>query len=289
MLELLAILSFVGYLIYLRNYADQRTEAEKQADQLREGINLYETGQYNEAINYFTQALSQQPNLGVAYLYRARAYRALGDTKTALTNLEMGKSYADTIADLHVETGRLHAGQGNYQTAFQDFDKAIFHAHGNSAEAFRGRGLARQHLNQPDEAQSDLNRATELATRQPAPSTGASTAKQPFFDRHLLIHAGFVLINSLLLLSIIKRSSVIHWPYLLAAASAALIGFVEPRKGWLLAMLQSVVLWIGYTYFTEPPTPARHDVEAFGLYGSIGLTFVGSFLGSILQRAQAPR
>lgn len=45
MLELLAALSFIGYLVYLRYYADQRTDAQKEADRLREGIELYERGQ----------------------------------------------------------------------------------------------------------------------------------------------------------------------------------------------------------------------------------------------------
>jgi hypothetical protein len=110
----------------------------------------------------------------------------------------------------------------------------------------------------------------------------------PFLDQSLLKHAGFTLLNSCILLVIIKGSSVIHWPFLVAAASAATIGFAEPRKGWVLALLQAVLLWVGYTFLVGPSASGvDRKIELFSLYGSIGLTFVGSYLGSILKRAQA--
>ena len=107
-------------------------------------------------------------------------------------------------------------------------------------------------------------------------------------NRSLLINAAFTLANALLLLFIIKHSPVIHWPYLLAAFSAGAIGFAEPRKGWALALLQVGLIWVGYTYVAGPSeSSVDREVELFSLYGAIGLTFVGSLLGSILKRAQA--
>ncbi len=111
-------------------------------------------------------------------------------------------------------------------------------------------------------------------------------ASNTFFDQRLLINSAFVLVHSAMLLAAIKLSPVIHWPYLMAAVSAAAIGFAEPRKGWFLAFLQSTAILISYYLLTQ--TPARsgeRELEAFNLYGSIGLTFVGSFVGSILKRA----
>lgn len=286
MLELLTVASFVGYIIYLRYYADQRSTADKQADQLRPGITLYEDEQFAAALAYFNQAIEAQPKLGVAYLYRARTYRQLGDTKAALTNLDLAKSYDDTIADLHLETGQIHYDLGDYSTAFQDFDKAIFH--GASAEAYQWRGLTRQQTGQPAEAAQDLAKANSMALAAQAVPGASQPAETGFVDRSLLIHAGFILTNALLLLYIIKHSPVIHWPYLLAAFSAGAIGFAEPRKGWVLAIFQALMLWVGYNYVVGPAeSSVDREVESFSLYGAIGLTFVGSFLGSILKRAQA--
>ncbi|MBO0949119.1 tetratricopeptide repeat protein [Fibrella forsythiae] len=286
MLELLTVAAFVGYIIYLRNYADQRSTAEKQADQLREGITLYQNDQFAAALAYFNQALESQPKLGVAYLYRARIYRTLGDMKAALKNLETGKSYDDTIADLHLETGQVHYQLGDYVTAFQDFDKAIFH--GASAEAYYWRGLTRQQTGEPAEAAQDLARAESITSVAQLSMDAAVPVQTEFVSRSLVVNAGFTVINALLLLFVIKYSPVIHWPYLLAAFSAGAIGFAEPRKGWALAIGQALLIWTGYTFVVGPAASSvDREVESFSLYGAIGLTFVGSFLGSILKRAQA--
>ncbi|GAB3330950.1 hypothetical protein GCM10027299_36340 [Larkinella ripae] len=111
---------------------------------------------------------------------------------------------------------------------------------------------------------------------------------EPFFNRRLLLNILLILANSALLLLVIKWADVVHWPYFLAAASAAVIGFLEPRKGWLLAVIQAVFLWIGYTFFTSAPNNGGDkELELFCLYGSIFLTFLGSFVGGILKRASS--
>lgn len=286
MIEILTVASIIGYIVYLKYYADQRSEAEKQADQLREGIELYQTDQFAGALAYFNQALAAQPKLGVAYLYRARIYRALGDLTAALADLSKAKSYDDTIAELHLETGQIHYDQGDYGTAFTDFDKAIFY--GNTTDAYHWRGLTRQRIGQTAEAKQDLAKA-EAAVVAARDVLGLPNPKsQMFLDRSLLKHAVLTTFNAVLLIVIIKETSVVHWPYLTATASAAAIGFAEPRKGWVLALLQVALLLIGY-YGVAGPATSKVDleVELFCLYGTIGLTFVGSFMGSILKRAQA--
>lgn len=286
MIELLTIASVAGYIIYLKYYADQRTTAEKQAEQLRDGIDLYRTDQYAAALAYFNRALTAKPKLGVAYLYRARIYRALGDTNAALNDLNTAKSYDDTIAELHLESGQIQYDLGDFQTAFKEFDKAVFH--GNTTEAYQWRGLARQHIGQPVEAAQDMAKAeaTLLAAQD---VLGLPLNKSyKFLDRSLLKHAVLTIGNTALLVFIIKESPVVHWPFLTATSSAAAIGFAEPHRGWALALLQAALLWVGYQFVAGPSASSvDREVELFSLYGAIGLTFVGSFLGSILKRAQA--
>ncbi|GAB3900955.1 hypothetical protein GCM10028803_24760 [Larkinella knui] len=114
------------------------------------------------------------------------------------------------------------------------------------------------------------------------------TVQESFFNRRFLINTGLILANSVLLLFVIKWADVVHWPYFLAAVTAAIIGFLEPRKGWMLAILQAAILWIGYTFFTSAPTNGgKKELELFCLYGSIFLTFLGSFVGGILKRASS--
>lgn len=277
--------AIISYIIYLRYYADLRTESDKELAQLQVGVKLYNNGQIGSAFQYFDQQIQQHPQWSVAYLYRARCHLKLGDTEAALADLETGESYDNTVADIHTETGQILYNQNEFYKAFSEFDKAVFHAQGRDAMAYYWRGRTRQKLNQPQEARHDLDRAIELEEQVQNGSAPANTSTA-FFDRRLLTNIAFVLINSVVLLVVIKKSPVIHWPYIMAAISAAAIGFVEPRKGWVLAITQSVPLWVMFTFFTDHPTNNElRGLEAFNLYGSIGLTFVGSFIGGILKRA----
>jgi len=283
-MEILLTAAIISYIVYLRYYADFSTKADRERTQLQRGIDLYNTNQLDAAQHYFSQQIQEHPKQSIAYLYRARCRRELGDTSAALADLRMGESYDDTVADIHVEIGRILYDQRDYPAAFIAFDKAVFHSQGQEAMPYYWRGLTRQKLDQPTEAQTDLDQATTLEYT-PHETLLGSPAPTPFFDRRLLINSAFVLVHSLMLLYAIKLSPVIHGPYLMAAVSAAAIGFAEPRKGWFLAILQVVSILVGYYVFTETPTNGgKRELEAFNLYGSVGLTFVGSFIGSILKR-----
>ncbi|AUD04697.1 tetratricopeptide repeat protein [Spirosoma pollinicola] len=288
MLEFLLVSAFVGYLIYLRYYADQRTAAQKEAEQLREGIDLYETGQLAKSITYFNKAISTRPGSAVAYLYRARIYRDLGDQEAALVDLNQGKSYDDSIAELHLESGQINYQKQAYERAFQDFDKAIFHTHGDAAEPYHWRGLVRQKLHQSDQAEQDLAKAAQIDLAIKNRPQVPATKQNVFFNRQLFLNAGLTILASMVLMYIIKKSTVIHWPYLWATSSAVGIGFLEPRKGWALAILQVLTLLFTYYIVVGPdPLSTHREVELFSLYGSVGLTFAGSLIGSILHKAQA--
>lgn len=105
------------------------------------------------------------------------------------------------------------------------------------------------------------------------------------FLRPAWVSIGLTLLSSLIVLTCIKLTPTIHLPYLVTPALAAGLGFLEPRKGWVLAVLQAALIWMGYTLFFPNPNDAHdRDIEQFGLYGSIILTFVGSFIGGLLQR-----
>ncbi|GAB3935380.1 tetratricopeptide repeat protein [Larkinella terrae] len=284
-MEILVTGAIIGYIIYLRYYADLRTPSEKERDQLQTGIKLYASCQFEEAFAYFNEKIRAKPQSSIAYLYRARYQRMRGNLPAALDDLQTAIGYDDTVVDLHLERGQILFEQHDYEAAFLEFDKAVFHAHGNLADPFQWRGLALQQLNQLQQARNDLERAQAIVQEQ-KDGTGTSAGKEPFFDRRFLFNALLVLINSCVLLFVIKETAVVHWPYLLAAVSAAAIGFAQPRKGWLLALLQAAILWIGYTFFTSPPQGGGdRELELFCLYGSIGLTFVGSFVGGVLKRA----
>lgn len=283
-MEIVVTIGLISLIIYLRYYADLRTEWEKETERLNEGIDLFNQQKVDEAYQYFDQRLQIHPQSSIAYLYRARCLQAMGNPEAAFRDLKKGASYDGSIPELHVELGKHYYHQQDYTSALRDFDKAVHFSHGELASPFHWRGLTLQQLNQSEQAKQDLKKAQALTERQQGQPLN-DFGRRAFFDRRLLLSALGVVANGILLLYIIKISPVIHWPYLLAASTAAVIGFIEPRKGWLLAIVQALTIWVGYTYFTATPQASgQRELELFGLYGSIGLTFISSFIGGILKR-----
>lgn len=284
-MELVVTIGLISLIIYLRYYADLRAEWEKETEHLSEGIELFNQQRIEEAFRYFDQRLQTHPHSGIAYLYRARCFRAMDKPEAAMQDLKKGASYDGSIPELHVEIGKLHFDKQDYTNALRDFDKAVFYAHGELASPYHWRGLALEKLDQPKQARQDLQKAQAITDLHRSRNTTPDYARRAFFDRRLLLNSLGIVANSALLLYIIKVTPVIHWPYLLAASSAALIGFIEPRKGWVLAILQAATIWLSYTFFTTiPQNSGQRELELFGLYGSMILTFISSFIGGGLKR-----
>ena len=104
-------------------------------------------------------------------------------------------------------------------------------------------------------------------------------------NRTLLLNLGITLLGGAVLLWIITITPTIHVAYLPAAALAVGLGFLEPRRGWMLALALAAFLWVGYQLTSSPTGSADRDVENFGVYGSMIIGFIGSFIGGILKRA----
>jgi tetratricopeptide (TPR) repeat protein len=285
-MEVLLAFLVAGLIYYLKlraKHADLRTNAEKESQQIRVGIDLYNRQEIPQALAYFKEAIQKQPGLSLAYLYRARCFRAMGDMPSALADLNTAKSYDDSQFDIHLEIGQIHFHEQDYATAFLDFDKAVFHSHGKKAEPYRWRGITRQQLGQDLEAQQDLQKGAAIQQAIESVQSFTLSTKGPFFDWRLLLYCGLTVVNSFALLMVIKICPVVHGPYLMAAATSVIIGLADSRKGWVLALIQAFILWFGYHFLMDAPkTNADSELETFGLYGSLGLTFVGSYVGSIL-------
>lgn len=96
-----------------------------------------------------------------------------------------------------------------------------------------------------------------------------------------------VLLTSAVVVYLITTAEHIHYPYLAAVVGAVAIGFVESRKGWILAIAQCITILSAYLLFTNVPdeNSARREIETFSIFGSIILTFVASFIGGFIKRA----
>ncbi|TKT90315.1 tetratricopeptide repeat protein [Dyadobacter frigoris] len=286
MLELLVVLSLIGYIYYLRNYADLRSKSEREAAGLQEGINLYNESQTEKAFEYFDQKIKAKPKSSVAYLYRALCYKKSGNVAAAKNDLITGLSYDGTLSSLHLEKGKIEFESQLLRDALESFDKAVLYDGDEHEATYHWRGLANQALGRDVEAQKDFWKESDILKQKLTTKPVVTKPKDPFIDKRLAINSVLIIATSILVIVIIKKSEGIHLPFLLAVFSAISIGIVEPVKGWILAIFQCILLVAGYFLFTDLPQNAgRQEVESFSLYGSCVLTFAGSFIGAFLKRA----
>jgi len=285
-MEFLVVIAFFGYIYYLRNYADLRTPSEKEAAALSEGIMLYENGQIDDALAYFDERVRQKPKSSIAYLYRGLCRKALGDSEAAKSDFLSGLSYDDQVYMLHLELGKLYLEQNQPEPALASLHRAVALSEEASPSPYQWRAEAFSKLGRTSEANGDFDHANELTQLLKAGRMASPVSKTPFFDKRLVINMVMIVLTSALLLYVVKNAESIHLPYLVAVFASISIGFVEPYRGWLLAITQCILLLAGYFLLaTRPDDQARQELENFSLYGSMILTFAASFLGGFLKRA----
>ncbi|PLK44104.1 MULTISPECIES: hypothetical protein [Emticicia] len=66
------------------------------------------------------------------------------------------------------------------------------------------------------------------------------------------------------------------------ALSSFLIGFLEPRRGWILALVQATVV-ISF-YYLKPIKPVSEDLAMFASYVAVVMSLVFSFVAGGLGR-----
>ena len=66
------------------------------------------------------------------------------------------------------------------------------------------------------------------------------------------------------------------------ALSSFLIGYLEPRRGWILALMQVVILLS--VHFFKLIKPVSADMALFGTFAGCGISLVFSFVAGRLAR-----
>jgi len=285
-MEVLVVLAVFGYIYYLRNYADLRTKSEKETAALSKGIHLFRENHIQEAFAFFDAKISDKPKSSVAYLYRGLCYKAMGDSVAAMKDMITGLSYDGTLAEIHLEKGKMEFESQRYAEALESFNKAVLYDGEENQAPYHWRGKTWQALGNDIEAQKDFLKEGDILKQKLAQGPAVTQPKTPLIDKELAVNSVLILVTSVIIILTIKDAESIHLPYLLAAVSAISIGFVEPVRGWILAISQCILLLGGYFFFTGiPESSGRQELENFSLYGSCILTFAGSFIGGFFKRA----
>ncbi|CAH0996247.1 hypothetical protein EMA8858_02378 [Emticicia aquatica] len=100
------------------------------------------------------------------------------------------------------------------------------------------------------------------------------------FLRHILIS---LTVSSLVVY--IVYHSIGTGAYIMMSAlalSSFLIGYLEPRRGWILALMQVVILLS--VHFLKLIKPVSADMALFGTFAGCGISLVFSFVAGRLAR-----
>ena len=153
---------FALYLTIRYYLMDHETQAEKDLKRFRKGIELVKLRQFDDAFDYFTDAVRQQPKSAIAYAYRGKCQLGQENFYSAIYDLTQAISRDNTLADCYLDRGIAYYHIDEFQAAFREFDKAVWHFRDDHPDAYRWRALARIQVRQIPQAENDLRRAVSL-------------------------------------------------------------------------------------------------------------------------------
>ena len=162
-MEVVALsLLFAIYLTIRYFLVDHDTLADKDQKRFKRGIELVKNRQFEEAQHYFDDAVRQHPKSATAYAYRGKCQLVQENYYSAIYDLTQAVNLDNTLADCYLDRGIAYYYTAEFQLAFREFDKAVWHIRDERPDAYRWRALARIQVRQLPQAENDLRRAVSL-------------------------------------------------------------------------------------------------------------------------------
>ena len=135
---------------------EEKTEAlEKQAAE------LLAQNKWGEAIRVLTELIQRQPNAGVMYHARGRAFAHKGDYGSALADFNSAIENNPERAEFYIDRGNCYVTKGEHDRAFADYSTAI-EKNPNAAEAYVNRSNCHAAKGEHDRVLADCNRALQV-------------------------------------------------------------------------------------------------------------------------------
>ncbi len=154
---------FFGIYIVIRFYLmDHDTPSDKDRKRFQKGIEQVQNRDFTDAYTYFDDAIRQHPKSAIAYAYRGKCQLVQKNYFSAIFDLTQAINRDNTLADCYLDRGIAYYYTNEFQQAFREFDKAVWHFRDEQPDAYRWRALARIQVRQLPQAENDLRRAISL-------------------------------------------------------------------------------------------------------------------------------
>jgi len=135
--------------------------AQKAKPRLQNGIQQFDQGNYDTAISEFTEAITLDPKLSEAFLYRARTYHIMHDVDHAIADYTEAIRLDPNLSAAYLLRGSLHPIDDD-ESAIADYTEAL-RIDPNLSEAYIYRGNLYLYYRQDyDRAVADFETAFEL-------------------------------------------------------------------------------------------------------------------------------
>jgi len=111
--------------IFFFGFCIQATAAEKEYEKLyKQGVAANKKGELDEAIRFYSKAISMKNDSSALYYVRGRAYCQNGEYDKAVGDLTRAVTLKPGYAEAFNHRGVTYIGKGEKQKALADFRKA---------------------------------------------------------------------------------------------------------------------------------------------------------------------
>jgi len=150
---------YIGIRLLLGHHKDQTF---RDTQKFREGIELVERHQYEEAFQYFNEVLAENPKSGVAWAYRCICHYQFENYYQALADATKAINIDYKLRDAYFIRGLCLYELENFQGAAIEFGKTLWHYRDKHPESFRYRALCYYELQNFQKSREDLEKAVRL-------------------------------------------------------------------------------------------------------------------------------
>ena len=156
-------------------------------DLLDQGVEKYNSQDYQGAIADFDQAIKFKPDDALVYANRGAAHGALGESNAAIADYDQAIKLKPDYAGAYFGRGNARSNLGDNKAAINDYDQTI-KLKPDDGEAYFNRGNARSNLGDNKAAINDYNQAIKLNPDNATAYSGRGNARSNLGDNKAAIN-----------------------------------------------------------------------------------------------------